>query len=296
MASFDKYLYYLKDIRMYKPVSLKKISILLSKVEQSLGRNLLEAQKCSEIDQAIIQAAAKRKRKPNGGHMDNGQHTSFRMGLAVAAFFRWAQSEELIIRNPYPKNSFRRPPIRESDFLTNEDLAVIFNNERLNVFDHALIRFMLDTAIRREELIKAKIKDVDFKEMLVHIPDGKNESFRTVPFTEKTLFWLETYLSMRLIKSEYLFSFNPNEQIAYQRVGEIFHEISKKVGFRVHAHALRHTAGRLWAEAGITQSLIMRYLGHVDPKVTHGYIHTSPKKLQELQREVYVKMGSVLRV
>lgn len=288
MTNLEKFLEYLVEVKNYKPISTKKLNILLSKVETGLGKPILDIQAASEVEKAILKASELRKRVYNGGTFDeDGQHTKFRMGIAVAQYTRWAHGEGLMAKNPYSRNTFRQPPKRESGWLTDTDIESIYNNAKLTVFDHALVRFLIDTGMRREELLKCKMADVDFNERIVHIPDAKCDGFRRVPFTERTSFWLETYLSMRNVKSDYLFCSNDGLKVGYQALGNYFGFISQKVGFRVHPHKLRHTAGRIWAEGGINQGIIMRFMGHVDPKVTAGYIHTSGKQLRELQEKVY---------
>lgn len=283
----ESFLNYLVEVKSYKPVSIKKLNILLGKVEMCLSKPLLFISTSSEVEKSILSASELRKKVYNGGVFDDGQHTKFRMGIAVAQFTRWAYGEGLIPKNVYSRNTFRRPPKRESGWLSDEDISMLLNNPKLTIFEHAVVRFFLDTAIRRDELLKVKLSDINFDERTVHIPDAKCDGFRRVPFTEKTLFWIQTYLSMRGMKSEYLFCNTGGDAIGYQAIGTQFQFISQKVGFRVHPHKLRHTAGRIWAEAGVNQGIIMRFMGHVDPKITSQYIHTSPKKLHEIQSEIY---------
>lgn len=300
----EMFLKYLVEIKNYKPVSLKKIDLLIGKVEAVLNKPMTQIETASELERAIIKASDLRKRAYNGGNLDDGGvHTKFRMGLACAQYMRWLYGEGLIIRNVYNKNTFRKPPKIEADWLNDEKLSSILSNEKLNIFENSMIRFFLDTALRREEFINVKKKDVDFVKRLVHVPFAKGMKFRTVPFTEKTLFWLELYLGMKesqmqfselgvvKAKSEYLFSDSNGDRLGYALVGDIFFQISRKVGFRIHAHALRHTAGRLWAEAGINQFLIMNFLGHESADMTAGYIHSTGSKLAEQQQQVYEKFA-----
>lgn len=292
----QQYLEYLKTVRNYKPSSLRKAKLHIEKLNKHLAWPLLDVKKSSTIEAACVMAATVRKIKNNGGHLDGGELMRFRLGISAAQFLRWAHGEGLIERNPYPKNTFRKPHPREAAYLTDEQLGVLLNQDSMSIADHALIRFMLDTAMRRDEVCRIKKADVDLVERVAHVRCGKNEGFRSVPFSEKTLFWLELYLSMRTPQkflftdmnvSGYLFPSINGEKLHPNMLNKKFGELSKAVGFRVSCHMLRHTAGRLWAEAGVNQSLIMIYLGHSDASMTRQYVHTNVKKLRELQEKVY---------
>ena len=291
--AITQYLSFLKRIRNHKKASIRKCEFILRNVEQSLGEPLWCAKKGSQIEEAIIKAAETRKKKYNGGVLDMGEQYRFRLGITVAAFLRWLHQEGFIDRNPFGKNSFRRPTKKEAYFLTHSKLKYLLNFEGLSVMEHALVRFALDTAARRFEIIAFKLKDIDFENRIAMIHQAKGDAFRSVPFTERTLFWLETYLAMRKNRSDYLFTRPNGESFNHTGLGEVFMGISKKIGFRVNAHSLRHTAGTMWIDANIQQALVMRFLGHTDDSVTHQYIHVSASKLKDLQEEVYKKNSVV---
>lgn len=79
---------------------------------------------------------------------------------------------------------------------------------------------------------------------------------------------------------------NKDSMLHPGKLGQRMNKISKMVGFRVSCHMFRHTAGRLWAEAGVNQGIIARYLGHSDDKITLQYIHASAGKLVEINDEI----------
>ena len=283
------YIEYLKTIRDYKEITLKRIALNLVRVETFLGKPLTQVETGSEIEKAVIEVANRRKMKWNGGHIDDGQMMRFRVALNIVTFLRWCHSERHIDRNPYTKNTFRCDKWKEAGYLKHDEIRQLLNCERMTVFEQTIIRFMLDTAIRRDELINVKMTDVDFNDRMVHIVAAKNDKPRTVPFSERTYFWLETALSMREKKSEYLFSKPDGAQLQYNDIHTLFKNIEKKVGFRIHAHKLRHSAAMLWVEAGVEQIIVAHYLGHAELKMTRRYLHMSSESLKEKQKEVYAK-------
>lgn len=285
----ESYLNHLTFIKNYQPISSHKVELLLNKIEGCLGKPLLEAHTGSEIEQAIIKAAEKRKRAYNGGRQNSGEYYRFRCGNNAAMFYSWAFREEIILRNPYSRNTFRKPVAKEADFLTDQELDIVLNNPHITQFERTLMYFLLDTAMRREELIKAKLKDVDFEKRTVYIPEAKGFKSRTVPFTENTKQLILNYLEYRGQKSEYVFTLGEDEGLAYYKVGAIFQSLSMRLNIHLHPHLFRHTATRLWYDSNIDSMIIAMYLGHESVLTTRRYSHMSAGRLNEFQEMVYAR-------
>lgn len=283
--ALDMYLDQLRMVKDQKPKTLVKPRDYVRRIELILKKPILESGR-TDIINAILAVTDGRKIKFNGGHQDSGKNFKYRMGTVMRQFFTWAHAEGIIPLNLFPQNPFQRPPIREAKYLTEAELTRLMTDENLTVQEHALVRFMLDTGMRKMELIRTRVKAVKFDERLVHIPDTKNSKFRTVPFSEKTLHWIKMYLEMKRKPSEYLFSTLAGTPFCSATLGNKFKKISAKIGYRLSSHMLRHTCGTLWAKAGIDGLLIMRMLGHVDTKVTAMYVHAEAGHLRKLQEKV----------
>lgn len=301
---------FLAEIRQYESRTAYKVNLHLDKIEAALGKPLHEAQTASEIEQAVIRAADSRKKHYNGGHQDSGERYRFRLGQAACQYLRFCYGNGIIIRNIYGRNTFREPFKTEAEWLKPDQVEKLLNTESLSITEQAIIRFILDTGVRREEFQSVKKRDVNKQTRLVHIPYSKGMKWRTVPFTEKTLFWLELYEGMKAkqlqIKddgiitpdSEWLFSDVDGGQLGYSLIGDIFHHISRKVGMRVSCHILRHTAATAWLSARnpdgspvCSQIEVMRFLGHESVSMTQGYIHSTGAQLSFIQKKVYESLG-----
>lgn len=55
---------------------------------------------------------------------------------------------------------------------------------------------------------------------------------------------------------------------------------SQELGYRVHAHALRHAAATHWAEAGVAPDVLMHLLNHADLGMVARYVSTSDDRLR----------------
>lgn len=290
---FENYEQYLRQTRGLVAESAGKHMKHLAKVQTALGRPLLEASVGSEIDDAIARAAEDRKKKWNGGHIDDGAGMRFRLGMATSCFLRWAHRERLVDRNLYDKNSYRRPRRREAKHLTEEKLRFIFQCDRLSVSDIAMIRFLLDTGLRISEFCRVKLTDVDFKERIVTAEMTKVDRTKRVPFSEITEHWVAIALSIRGTKSDWLFCDRDGRQLSTHAVRIRFRKISQTLEFRVTPHMIRHTTGTLLIQH--TQQLVVaQHLGHTDLSQTKHYLHLSAGFLRRVQEEMYKKIPQVL--
>lgn len=279
--NLDLFLDHLERIRGYKQKSLHKMRFLLTRVEEYLGKSLQEAKKSREIEEAVIRAAKERKTAVNGHKLDpnDDRYYRCRMGIAVAQYLRYLEAEREIDKNPYPRSTFRKPPKKEPDWLTDAQIAYIKNCANITMRDQVMFRVMLDTGCRRGEFINMRWTEINLSERLIHIPADitKTEIARTVPITQETRQWLEIYRPMA--PGPYL----TGEKLHTNTVGLRFEAISKIVGFRVHAHQIRHSAARIWVAAGVHVLDVQKFLGHQSQEQTAWYYHAEPTRLRMIQ-------------
>jgi len=276
MQAIEVYTQFLSGIRRLCLESIARQRAHLIRIQAELGRQLIEAKTASEIERAIWAVSDKRKMKWNGGHLDDGAGLRFRLGLAASCFLRWAHREALIERCPYEKNTFRRPRRREAGFLTDAQMHNLLGSGHLSTTDQAIVRFLIDTGLRVGELSRVMLTDLDFNECTVRVHVTKTGKPRIAAFSESTRQWLAIYLTVRGHETPWLFPNYEGGQLSEHGFRERFRKISKTVGFRVHPHMLRHTAGTRLIQKN-EQVVVMRYLGHETPQMTAHYIHLTGK-------------------
>src|ERR1041384_7893729 len=88
---------------------------------------------------------------------------------------------------PYPKAPCRLPII-----LTREE-AIRLIDSATNLFHRAMLITMYSTGMRRAELCRLKVEDIDSTRMLIHIRQGKGGRDRDVPLSPKALETLREY-------------------------------------------------------------------------------------------------------
>jgi integrase/recombinase XerD len=162
-----------------------------------------------------------------------------------------------------------------------------------NDFEKMIISVLYDTACRRSELLKIKIKDIKFKnknienensdmkkgvfaDVLLH---GKGNKNRTACLSK---------LSVELIKSVHPYPEEDDKLVVMKKSDGVLYESQSQALYRficdkgqralsrhVHTHMLRHTKLTHLADNGATVLGIMAYAGHEDIKTSQIYIEIS---------------------
>jgi len=87
----------------------------------------------------------------------------------------------------YPKTSQRLPVI-----LSQEEVQKMLNAAN-NLLHRTLLMTLYSTGMRRAEITRLKVADIDSKRMMIHIREGKGGKDREVPLSVKLLETLREY-------------------------------------------------------------------------------------------------------
>lgn len=181
---------------------------------------------------------------------------------------------------PYPKQRMHLPVI-----LSPSEVAQLIGGAR-NLYHRTIIMMLYSTGLRRAELCRLKVSDIDSKRMMVRVEQGKGGIDREVPLSQTLLRALREYY--RWMKPEtYLFPGTVNgwradkpvtEKMAWQAV----HEARIRAGITKHVtpHTLRHCFATHLLESGADLRSIQMMLGHSDIEATAIYLHLSRRHLQ----------------
>ncbi len=179
---------------------------------------------------------------------------------------------------PYPKRPTRLPKV-----LSLEEVARLIDAAD-SLFHRAILMTLYGTGVRREELIRLQVSDINSRRMVVHIRGGKGRKDRDVMLSHQLLFVLRKHLrGLYRRPKEWLFpggswhtgrspiSLNVPYQacrIAAERAG---------IDKQVHPHLLRHSFATHLLEAGTDLRTIQVLLGHRDLEQTAIYLHVSAR-------------------
>jgi integrase/recombinase XerD len=185
-----------------------------------------------------------------------------------------------IADTPYPKRNFRLPKV-----LSQQQVAKLIESAT-TPFYRIILMALYATGLRRAELARLKVSDIDSERMMIHVKGGKGDKDREVMLSPKLLDELRLYWrSLRRKPKTWLFPGNrwhtAERPIDTKVVWHACREAALRAGLgtEVHPHTLRHCFATHLLEAGADLRTIQLLLGHRDLEETTIYLHLSNLRL-----------------
>ena len=185
----------------------------------------------------------------------------------------------------YPKRRERLPVI-----LSEEEVARLIESAATS-FHRVILTTLYAAGLRREELCRLKVTDVDSQRMVLHVRQGKGHKDRDVTLSPRLLEVLRDYWKWRKPKT-YLFpsyhSKRREQPISSRTVYYAVCEAARRAGIKkkVYPHLLRHSWATHLLERGTDLKTIQIQLGHFDLEATTIYLHLSRQHLQAVNNPI----------
>lgn len=211
--------------------------------------------------------------------------------ICMSAFLDWCVDHEYISQNfakKIKKPKLKKPETPKSLTLEQTQLLIQCARRYRYAYDHerhravAIVTMFLYAGLRLQELLGLKLEDVDFSRSVIFVEHGKGDKSRLIPLDPRLKAYLQPYLAERESinpYSEYFFvplrGLGKLNQITIRR---LMQKWSKKLGFHLHPHMLRHTFATLVLK-GCMRNLgrdkgiygLSKILGHENIKTTEIY-------------------------
>ena len=214
---------------------------------------------------------------------------------AVLAFFKWMAKANMILFNPASEIDLPRLDRRlPRDVLTIAEVEHVLSlpdvSKPSGIRDRAMLETLYSTGIRRSELVRLGIYDVQPDAGTLMVRLGKGRKDRVVPIGERALSWIEKYL-VEVRPKEVV---EPDVGVLFiSHLGNGFmpHTLTDivrgyieqaKIGKVGSCHLFRHTMATLMLESGADIRFIQAMLGHASLETTSIYTLVSIKKLKEV--------------
>jgi site-specific recombinase XerD len=183
---------------------------------------------------------------------------------------------------PFPKSRRRLPTV-----LSPEEVTRLID-AACNLYHRTLLMTLYSTAVRRAELCRLKVQDIDSQRMMIRINQGKGGRDREVPLSPKLLETLRVYFRW-MRPTTFLFpgtlkGVRADVPITPNVVWLACRQAAQRAGItkRLSPHSLRHSCASHLLEAGADLRTIQVLLGHSRLEHTLIYLHLSPKHLQAI--------------
>jgi site-specific recombinase XerD len=188
---------------------------------------------------------------------------------------------------PYPRNYRRRLPV----ILSPEEVARVIDAAR-NLYHRAMLMTLYSCGLRRIEVCRLKVTDIDSQRMMLRVTHGKGGVDRDVPLSPKLVETLREYWRWMRPKT-YLFpgienGWRADKPITAKMVWAAVDYAAKRAGITKHVspHLLRHSYATHQLEAGMDLKTLQVLLGHDDLATTSRYLHLSQKHLQAVSTPI----------
>jgi len=163
--------------------------------------------------------------------------------------------------------------------LSKEEVTKILQSTR-NIKHKLLLYIIYSCGLRRGEVTKVRLTDLNKARKTLHIRAGKGNVDRVVPVSDKVWNKLDEYLSA-YSPSEYLFEGQKGGKYSVGSVYNVFCQAAKRAGIErdIGVHTLRHSYATHLHEGGLDIRYIQELLGHKSSKTTEIYTHVSRRNL-----------------
>jgi len=213
--------------------------------------------------------------------------------VAVKGLFRWLTKQRALATNPaaeleLPRVTAQRLPQPLTDAEITEVLAHADPTTPIGLRDRALLETGYSTGLRRMELIRLRLYDLDLARGVLVVREGKGQKDRVVPIGERAIAWLEKYLD----EARPDFVAEPDEGTVFlTRTGRPFHPnhlsrlardylVAAGIAKKGACHLLRHTMATGMLEHGADVRVIQEILGHARLTTTQLYTRVSIRLLK----------------
>jgi integrase/recombinase XerC len=219
----------------------------------------------------------------------------------VKSFYNYLQEHSLVARNPVrgvkaPKASKPLPSFvnysEMKPLLEKEAFAKDGQSQFEAVRNHTLVELLYVTGMRRDELVKLRVADVDFYagQLLVN---GKRSKQRMIPFGGKTSQMLKEYLDIRnkdvVCDCDSLFVLKNGKPLYPMLVYRIVHHCLENISTlsKSSPHVLRHSFATGMLNNGAEINAVKELLGHSSLASTEIYTHTSVEELKKIYQKAH---------
>jgi integrase/recombinase XerD len=229
----------------------------------------------------------------------NGEPLSFRSQHArlvpLRVWFRWMTKQNHILHNPaseieLPRLGRSLPKVILSAQEVEQIMTLCDVQEPIGLRDRALLEVLYSTGMRRLEIVRLKLYDLQLDRGLILVNQGKGSKDRYLPIGARAAAWLEKYIREGRPQ---LVSEPDDFTVFLTAQGEPFSRdhLTFAVRERIEAaklgkggacHLFRHTMATLMHENGADIRHIQAILGHEDIKTTQIYTQVAIRALQQI--------------
>jgi integrase/recombinase XerD len=147
-----------------------------------------------------------------------------------------------------------------------------------------MLSLIYSCGLRRGELLRLLLTDIDSQRGVVVIRQSKGMKDRIVPLSPKVLQMLRDYYRAYKPKHWLFEGYKPGMPYDERSLQQVLRYAVRKAGIKkpITLHWLRHSYATHLLESGTDLRYIQELLGHKSSKTTEIYTHVSTRMLQQI--------------
>jgi integrase/recombinase XerD len=259
--------------------------------------------RCEDVSQGLIERYQKslyhEKDEDTGNPLTvNSQRV---VGMAIHSFFRWMRKRGNLPFNPasdieLPRTEKRLPKYALSIAEVEKILSLPNVKDPVGLRDRAILELLYSTGIRREEVTKIKLFEVDAHQGSLMVRQGKGKKDRFLPVGKRAIEWIDRYVTegrpalAAIPDHGYLFVMKQKgNPMSAKSVGAAVKSYVDQAALekKGSCHLFRHAMANHLLENGADQKIIQQMLGHWHITSTDIYTNMSLRKLKEVHTELH---------
>ena len=220
--------------------------------------------------------------------------------VPLKGFFKWLTRTAEIPANPaadleLPRKLKRLPRVILTEAEVERVMACVDLGQPLGLRDRAMMEVLYATGMRRNELARLELGDIEAERCVVLIREGKGGKDRLLPLGERALHWVRQYLE----RARPALAWNADDKTLFLgNEGKPLHPMwlstiiarrvdAAEIGKRGSCHLFRHTMATLMLEGGADIRFIQAMLGHAELSTTQIYTQVAIRQLQQVHARTH---------
>jgi site-specific recombinase XerD len=175
-------------------------------------------------------------------------------------------------------SSIKTPKIQRNPpaVLTKDEIKSLID-ACFNDKSRLLILLLYSSGLRVSECLKMRVEDLDFKEKVCLVKQGKGKKDRVTVLSGTFAEQLKEYLNKEGIDEGAIFMNKSGEIFSVRNAQKIVSSAAKRAGIKkiVTPHKLRHSFATHLLDAGVSIRVIQELLGHSNLQTTQIYTRVS---------------------
>ena len=217
----------------------------------------------------------------------------------VRSFFAFLEKTDALLVNPCAGFVLRGEDRMPRNIMTAAQVRAVLGSPDVRTprgrRDRAILEVVYSGGLRRAELARLSVYDLDLAQGYVRVNWGKGNKDRVVPLGRSACDSVKHYLQETRAEwvrdnpqtALWLDAHRPHRPLSVEYLGELLTGLARASGVRASAHVWRHTCATQLVKNGAALPFVQRLLGHASLETTQIYTQVAPKEVQAMHRRAH---------